>query len=140
MHGVFEQDLPAFTARLMNQLVVDLKRIRGLGGKRIAVTSLPPLGCLPRVTVESSFKKCNASANLGASYHNALLQKTVAKLNNETKGSSSSYAVLDIFTSFSHVIQKKQGHTYIHTYILNIIKRVSMFYHRLYTFNGYNNV
>nr|GMC88937.1 GDSL esterase/lipase At5g03610-like [Ipomoea batatas] len=101
--------LPAFSGRLMNQLVADLKRIRGLGAKRIAVTSLPPLGCLPRSTAEFSFKQCNGSANLGASYHNSLLQNAVAELNKETKASS--YVVLDLYTSFSDIFQKKQGNS-----------------------------
>ncbi|XP_019153027.1 PREDICTED: GDSL esterase/lipase At5g03610-like [Ipomoea nil] len=99
--------LPAFTGRLMNQLVADLKRIRGLGAKRIAVTSLPPLGCVPRSTAEFSFKHCNATANLGATYHNSVLQKAVVELNKETKASS--YVVLDLYTSFSDILLKKQG-------------------------------
>nr|GMC90432.1 GDSL esterase/lipase At5g03610-like [Ipomoea batatas] len=99
--------LRAFTGRLMNQLVADLKRIRGLGAKRIAVTNLAPLGCVPQNTAEFSFKHCNDTESLACNYHNSLLQKAVVKLNKQTKASS--YVVLDMFTSFSDILHKKQG-------------------------------
>ncbi|KAK2655174.1 hypothetical protein Ddye_008226 [Dipteronia dyeriana] len=61
---------------------LNLKRIEGLGQKKVAVTTLQPSGCLPSITVASSFQKCNGTLNSLANYHNLLLKQSVAKLNN----------------------------------------------------------
>lgn len=85
--------------------MINLKRIRGLGVKKVAVTTLEPVGCLPQITALSSFQRCNETENLLVRSHNLLLQQAVAKLNNETKDSD--FAVLDLYASFMSVLKNK---------------------------------
>ncbi|XP_073156663.1 GDSL esterase/lipase At5g03610-like [Henckelia pumila] len=99
------QDLPSFISLVINQLVVNIKRIRRLGVSKIAVTSLEPLGCLPQITRMSSYQQCNMSQNLAVSYHNLLLQQAVEKLNNETE--ESPVFILDLYSSFTSVLEQK---------------------------------
>ncbi|CAA3011291.1 GDSL esterase lipase At5g03610-like [Olea europaea subsp. europaea] len=105
--GAF-QGLASFISKVINQLEVNLKRVRRLGARKIVVTSLPPLGCLPRSTETSSFKKCNITENIAVSYHNLLLQQAVAKLNNKT--GNSTISIVDLFRSFTTVIEQKQDY------------------------------
>ncbi|PIN05404.1 Carboxylesterase [Handroanthus impetiginosus] len=99
------EGLQSFIPRVINQLAVNLKRIHGLGATKVIVTSLEPLGCLPRMTLLSSFQQCNTTQNLAVSYHNLLLQQTVDRLNNETK--SSTFFILDLYTSFTTLLDQK---------------------------------
>ncbi|XP_055812276.1 GDSL esterase/lipase At5g03610-like isoform X1 [Solanum dulcamara] len=99
------QDIPAFITSVVNQLVVNMKRVNKLGAKKIAVTSLEPLGCLPQTTILNSFQQCNATENIAVDLHNSLLQQAVAKLNNETMGST--FVILDLFSSFNSVLESK---------------------------------
>ena len=46
----------SFVGLVVNQTAVDIQRIHKLGVKKIAVTSLPPLGCVPEITISSSYK------------------------------------------------------------------------------------
>ncbi|KAK6147169.1 hypothetical protein DH2020_018081 [Rehmannia glutinosa] len=104
-NGGTAQGLQNFIPLVINQLALNLKRIHGLGATKVAVTSLEPLGCLPRMTETSSFQQCNASQNLAVGYHNLLLQQTVDKLNNDTK--SSTFFILDLYNSFTTVLEQK---------------------------------
>lgn len=97
----------AFITKVVNQLALNLKRIETMGGRKIAVTSLQPLGCLPRETMESAFHQCNETENTAAIFHNFLLQQAVAKLNNESNGSKPVFTILDLYTSFNKVINNK---------------------------------
>ncbi|GER54230.1 GDSL esterase/lipase [Striga asiatica] len=100
-----DQGLQNYIPLVINQLAINLKRIHGLGPTKIAVTALQPLGCLPRTTETSSFQHCNATQNLLVGYHNSLLQRAVAQLNNETK--SPTFFILDLYNSFTSVLQQK---------------------------------
>uniref|UniRef100_A0A2C9V886 GDSL esterase/lipase n=1 Tax=Manihot esculenta TaxID=3983 RepID=A0A2C9V886_MANES len=102
------QGFPAFISKVVNQLTVDLKRIQELGVKRIAVSGLQPLGCLPRSTFGSSFRQCNGTENDLVNFHNVLLQQAVAKLNKETNNSP--IIILDLYTAFMTVFKNKDEH------------------------------
>ncbi|KAL1822533.1 hypothetical protein ACET3Z_009311 [Daucus carota] len=102
-------DIMAYITRVVNQLELNLKRIETLGARKIVVTGLQPLGCLPRETEESSYKQCNETENTLAVFHNFLLQQAVAKLNNESKSSKPVFTVLDLYASFNKVLQNKGG-------------------------------
>ena len=93
---------------MVDQLKVNLKRIHGLGVKKIAVTALEPLGCLPSSTAISSFQRCNGTENSLVNFHNLLLQQAVAKLNKETKAST--FVILDLYDSFMTVLKNKGDH------------------------------
>ncbi|KAK4419354.1 GDSL esterase/lipase [Sesamum alatum] len=99
------QGLQKFIPKVINQLTLDLKRIKALGATKVAVTSLEPLGCLPRMTQMSAFQQCNVTQNLAVGYHNFLLQQAVEKLNNETR--TSTFFILDLYNSFTSVLEQK---------------------------------
>ncbi|KAL1545722.1 GDSL esterase/lipase-like protein [Salvia divinorum] len=102
--GKTMQDLQKFIPRVVSQLGANLKRVQQLGAAKVAVTSLQPLGCLPRSTVDSSFQGCNPTQNLAVAYHNLLLQQTVSKLNTDSK--TSTFFIIDLYTSFTTVLNQ----------------------------------
>ena len=75
--------------------------------KKVTVTALEPLGCLPQTTVASSFQECNATQNTAVAFHNLLLSEAVAQLNNETNGSP--FVILDLYDSFMSVLENKSN-------------------------------
>ncbi|KAG5556600.1 hypothetical protein RHGRI_007016 [Rhododendron griersonianum] len=105
--GGTAQDFPAFIARVVNQIATNLKRIHDMGVRKVAVTALQPLGCLPRSTVLNSFQECNATENTVVDLHNLLLQQAVAKLNNESKLDPKAFVILDLYGSFTQVLKTK---------------------------------
>ncbi|KAJ4705179.1 GDSL esterase/lipase [Melia azedarach] len=98
-----------FITQVVNQLTLNLKRIHGLGVKKIVVPTLQPLGCLPRSASKLSFRQCNATENSLTGFHNVLLQQAVAKLNSETKDSA--FAILDLYSAFMSVFNNKAHQT-----------------------------
>ncbi|XP_062165638.1 GDSL esterase/lipase At5g03610-like [Alnus glutinosa] len=102
---VSAQGLPSFISKVVEQLSVNLKRIHGLGVKKVAVAGLQPLGCLPGNTATSSFRQCNGTVNSLVNFHNLLLKQAVAQLNNETKDST--FVILDLYAPFMSVIDNK---------------------------------
>ncbi|XP_042476913.1 GDSL esterase/lipase At5g03610-like isoform X2 [Macadamia integrifolia] len=104
--GGSAQGLPAFITSVINQLALNLKQIHDMGVKKIAVTALEPMGCLPQSTVTSSYQQCNGSQNTAVNLHNLLMQQAVAKLNNETKDSA--FHILDLYGAFMSTF-KTQG-------------------------------
>lgn len=104
-----------FITSVVNQLYVNLKRIHDLGVKKIAVTALEPLGCLPRSTAVTSFRQCNGTQNSLVGLHNLLLQQAVAKLNNENKDSP--FLILDLYDSFMTVFKNKGNQPGDHIYL-----------------------
>ncbi|XP_047976955.1 GDSL esterase/lipase At5g03610-like [Salvia hispanica] len=102
--GKTMQDLQEFIPSVVDQLGANLKRVQQLGATKVAVTSLQPLGCLPRSTVVSSFQGCNTTQNQAVAYHNLLLQQTVAKLNNDSQ--TSTFFIIDLYTSFTTVLNQ----------------------------------
>ncbi|GAA0186263.1 hypothetical protein LIER_33551 [Lithospermum erythrorhizon] len=106
--GGTNQGLPSFIATVVEQLAKDLGRLHSLGAKKVAVTALAPLGCLPRSTSLNSFQQCNADENTAVNLHNLLVQQAVAKLNNETKDST--FVILDLYNSFTIVLDNKTNY------------------------------
>ncbi|XP_043703088.1 GDSL esterase/lipase At5g03610-like isoform X2 [Telopea speciosissima] len=106
--GGSSQGLPAFIATVVNQLALNLKSIHDVGMKKIAVTALEPLGCLPQSTVMSSYQQCNGSQNTAVNLHNILMQQAVAKLNNETKDSA--FHILDLYGAFMSAFKRQGKH------------------------------
>lgn len=105
--GGTAQGLQAFIKPVVNQLVLNIQRIYSLGVKKIAVTALPPLGCLPTNTVTKGFEQCNTTFNQATMFHNMLLQQLVAKLNNQTLDhDASNFIIIDFYNAFSSVLQQ----------------------------------
>ncbi|KAK4772936.1 hypothetical protein SAY87_027955 [Trapa incisa] len=87
--------LPIIISRVMNQLAANLRRIYDLGVRKVVVSSLQPLGCLPSLTVSSGFQKCNSTFDPLVALHNSMLKRVLDKLNNETKDAST-FLLLDV--------------------------------------------
>ncbi|XP_048135100.1 GDSL esterase/lipase At5g03610-like isoform X1 [Rhodamnia argentea] len=102
------EELPSFIASVIDQLIHNLKRIRGLGVGKIMVTALGPLGCLPQLTAVSSFKNCSSKWDSIARLHNLKLRQSLQELKtNESitgssclSSSSSALTVLDLDSAF----------------------------------------
>ncbi|CAI9092999.1 OLC1v1028394C2 [Oldenlandia corymbosa var. corymbosa] len=93
-----------FIPKVVNELESCLRRISGLGIKRIAVGSVPPLGCLPVFTKLSGFQQCNSFVNL-MSEHNVLLNGTLSKLNDEIIATE--FAVINLQAAFNTILSNK---------------------------------
>nr|XP_043609769.1 GDSL esterase/lipase At5g03610-like [Erigeron canadensis] len=107
--GGSEQGLPSFITSVVNQMEINMKAIHDLGVRRVLVAMLQPLGCLPQLTVLTSYQQCNETQNSAVGFHNQLLQQAVAKLNNNTKDSS--FQMLDLYDSFNKVLKNKGDFT-----------------------------
>ncbi|EFH64885.1 hypothetical protein ARALYDRAFT_894537 [Arabidopsis lyrata subsp. lyrata] len=97
--------IPAFTKKIINQTEVNLRRIHALGVKKIAISLLHPLGCIPFISKGFSVKDCKTIINALVIYHNNLLQTLVAKLNKETEHST--FVVIDYYNAFLTVFKNK---------------------------------
>ncbi|KAL8159720.1 hypothetical protein V2J09_001257, partial [Rumex salicifolius] len=93
------EDIQEFTRSVVKQLASDLKRIHGLGVKKIVVTGLQPLGCLPAISSFLSYLKCSDGINAIARYYNQVLKQAVEELNKQ-KGESSTFLVIDLYGAF----------------------------------------
>ncbi|XP_068659671.1 GDSL esterase/lipase At5g03610-like [Aristolochia californica] len=104
------QNVTTFVASVINQLALNLKQIQEIGVKKIAVTAIEPVGCLPDATIVSSYQKCNESMNGISIFHNLLLQKAVEGINNSSKNEST-IALIDLYSAFMFAFrnQTNQG-------------------------------
>ncbi|KAM7265698.1 hypothetical protein ACFE04_003381 [Oxalis oulophora] len=93
-----------FRAKVVNQLSTDLKILKGLGVRKIAVTAIEAVGCLPGSTNSSGFTHCDDALNLLAQSHNQLLSQAVKSLNGDADGS---FFIVDLYTGFLTALQKK---------------------------------
>ncbi|XP_018454164.2 GDSL esterase/lipase At5g03610-like [Raphanus sativus] len=88
--------LKSFIEKVVNQIEVDLRRIRTLGVKKIAIPSLTPVWYTPALAnLPESIKSIVPEK---VKYHNDLLQKSVAKLNNESNHSA--FTIIDYYNTF----------------------------------------
>nr|GMD46231.1 GDSL esterase/lipase At5g03610-like [Ipomoea batatas] len=106
LKGGTKLGLPVYMITVVKKLGANMKRLHSLGVKKVSITSLEPIGCLPRATVHSSFRKCNDIENIIAVLHNKLLKKTVARLNRKTPDSP--YFILDLYSSFLTVFKQNE--------------------------------
>ncbi|XP_058088528.1 GDSL esterase/lipase At5g03610-like [Magnolia sinica] len=102
-------EIQVFITSLISQLALDIKRITDLGIKKIAVTGLQPIGCLPQNTKASSYQQCNDLFNQVANIHNLLLKNAVEELNKN--GNKSTVVIFDLYKAFNSTLQStgKQG-------------------------------
>ncbi|KAJ7974905.1 GDSL esterase/lipase [Quillaja saponaria] len=104
------EKLPAFTASLVNQISLNLKRIQSLGVKKIAVTGLEPLGCLPQISVASAYQNCIEPLNLISNTHNQMLLQAVQNLTHEISDGTV-FMMLDLNGAFMTAINNLRNHT-----------------------------
>jgi len=84
----------------------NLKRIHELGINKIAIGLLEPIGCVPMITMRSSYEKCDESSNLVSQNHSQMLLQIVQQLNKQM--GKSVFMTLDLYNSFLSVIAKMQ--------------------------------
>lgn len=89
----------------MKQISVNLKRIHSFGVKKIGITALGPLHCVPEVTVLTDFKECNSTLSQLVDFHNHLLKQAVDELNKETNDLP--FFILNLHDAFLSIIQNK---------------------------------
>lgn len=87
-------------------MLLNLKRIHSLGINKIAVGLLEPIGCVPMLTVKSSYQKCDETFNLVSKNHSEMLLQTVQKLNKEM--GNSVFMTIDLYNSFRSIIATMQ--------------------------------
>lgn len=92
------QAFPDFIRNVVNQLMVNMKRIHDLGVRKIGVMSLLSLGCTPQNTAASSFQRCNETENHLVLLHNNFLLKAVNTLNQQTN--STLFFIIDLHNAF----------------------------------------
>lgn len=78
--------------------MVNIRRINELGIKKILVTGIGPLGCLPQNTASNSFQNCNEALNNFSLSHNQLLEQNIWQLNYEAAAPLFTY--LDLYSTF----------------------------------------
>ena len=78
----------------------------------MAVMGIQPLGCLPRVSALTSYPKCSVTANSIANFHNQMLEKSLQKLNKDSKDSV--FVKLDIYSAFMAAMKKQEHHPGAH--------------------------
>ncbi|XP_052311045.1 GDSL esterase/lipase At5g03610-like [Populus trichocarpa] len=66
--------------------------------KRIAVTTLWPLGCLPILTAFSSYQNYSETWNIASKFHNQKLQQAIRRMNSESRVYT--YETLNLYTAF----------------------------------------
>ncbi|KAL1557740.1 GDSL esterase/lipase-like protein [Salvia divinorum] len=96
-NGAF-QGLEGFSRSVINQLMSNVRRLNSFGIKKIFMTGIGPLGCLPQSTASNSYQNCNAALNNFSMSHNQLLEQNIFHLNSEAASPVFSY--LDLYTSF----------------------------------------
>ncbi|XP_072970192.1 GDSL esterase/lipase At2g04570-like [Typha angustifolia] len=82
-----------------------LRELHALGGRKIDVTSLPPMGCLPltRLTNSKAVGFCNEEYNALARDFNVKLRRLVRRLNGELPGAKIVYG--NVYDFFADVVQ-----------------------------------
>ncbi|KAF5729421.1 GDSL esterase/lipase [Tripterygium wilfordii] len=75
------QSWSELSASLIDQLVIDIKRIQDLGVPKVAVATVMPVGCAPSFNTKLDHKSCNEVVNKDVDLHNKNLKEAVQKLN-----------------------------------------------------------
>ncbi|BAT94546.1 hypothetical protein VIGAN_08115900 [Vigna angularis var. angularis] len=100
------QDIPVFTASLIQQMSINLRRIHSVGINKIAVGLLEPIGCMPLLTAASSYNKCLEPFNFISQNHSQMLLQIAQELNKEL--GKPVFVTLDLYNSFLSVLATMQ--------------------------------
>ncbi|XP_022132562.1 GDSL esterase/lipase At5g03610-like [Momordica charantia] len=102
----FIKGIKPFVRSMVDETIENLKRINSLGVKKVVVTALGPVECVPFMTFLISYEQCFPVLSLVADYHNILLRQAVDRLNREATNDSH-FSILDLHGAFSYIIQNK---------------------------------
>jgi len=93
---VFDQ-----TKAIVDLLTKNLREIRALGVKKIAIFGTPPRGCFPGMYSET-LRKCDKTWNKASSTHNKLLKESLQILNKESNGAK--FVYLDLYSAIESAL------------------------------------
>ncbi|KAF3545425.1 hypothetical protein DY000_02001942 [Brassica cretica] len=93
------QGRPALIRRVTKQILLDVKRIKDLGVRKVFVVLSPPHNCVP---LYSTSKGCNTSNPL-TKLHNSLIREGLRKLNDENN--EKSFLMLDFYKAFMTIFK-----------------------------------
>ncbi|WJX20223.1 hypothetical protein P8452_09803 [Trifolium repens] len=100
------QNISVLTESLIKQMALNLQRIHDLGINKIAIGLLEPIGCVPMLTVKSSYEKCDEAFNMVSKNHSQMLLQIVKQLNKDR--GKSVFMTLDLYNSFLSIIATMQ--------------------------------
>ncbi|XP_015689203.1 GDSL esterase/lipase At5g37690-like [Oryza brachyantha] len=109
-----------FIRLLITTLDRQLKRLYGLGARKVVFNSLPPLGCIPSQRVHSGNGKCLDHVNAYAVEFNAAAKKLLDGMNAKLPGAR--MALADCYSVVMELIvhPEKHGFTTAHTSCCNV--------------------
>ncbi|KAJ4865840.1 GDSL esterase/lipase [Raphanus sativus] len=93
------QGRPALIRRVVKQILLDVKRIKDLGVRKVLVVLSPPQNCVP---LYSTSKGCNTN-NTFTKLHNSLIREGLRKLNDENNDKS--FLMLDLYKAFMTIFK-----------------------------------
>uniref|UniRef100_A0ACD5YTS2 Uncharacterized protein n=1 Tax=Avena sativa TaxID=4498 RepID=A0ACD5YTS2_AVESA len=97
-----------FIRLLVATLDRQLKRLYGLGARKVAFNGLPPLGCIPAQRVKSATGECLDHVNSYAVQFNAAAKKLLDGMNARLPGAQ--MALADCYSVVMELIQHPQKH------------------------------
>ncbi|EOA26392.1 hypothetical protein CARUB_v10023515mg [Capsella rubella] len=99
-----EQGRPALIRRVVKQILLDVKRIKDLGVRKVLVALSPPQKCLPLLATPRGCDTNDTSTNL----HNSLLREGLTKLNDEKiNKNAKSFIMFDLHNAFATIFKNK---------------------------------
>lgn len=89
------------TKEIVDLLTKNLREIRALGVKKIAIFGTPPRGCFPGMYSET-LRRCDKTWNKASSTHNKLLKESLQILNKESNGAK--FVYLDLYSAIESAL------------------------------------
>ncbi|VVB02316.1 unnamed protein product [Arabis nemorensis] len=96
-----QQGRPALIRRVVKQILLDVKRIKDLGVRKVIVALSPPQKCVPLIVTP---KGCDIN-DTSTSLHNSLLRAGLIKLNVEKNDKS--FLMFDLYNAFVTIFKNK---------------------------------
>uniref|UniRef100_A0A7N0R7Z1 GDSL esterase/lipase n=1 Tax=Kalanchoe fedtschenkoi TaxID=63787 RepID=A0A7N0R7Z1_KALFE len=106
----WQYNFAAYTDLMASHASDWLKKLYGLGARRIAVFSIPSIGCTPsqRTLYGGIERVCANNCNKPAQMFNSKIQRIIELLNGKLPGVRISY--MDGYNSLQHIIQNKESY------------------------------
>ncbi|KAJ6892511.1 hypothetical protein NC651_025649 [Populus alba x Populus x berolinensis] len=95
------KDVLGQTKAIVDLLTKNLREIRALGVKKIAIFGTPPRGCFPGMYSET-LRRCDKTWNNASRTHNKLLKESLQTLNKERNGSK--FVYLDLYSAIESAL------------------------------------
>ncbi|CAN4086888.1 unnamed protein product [Withania somnifera] len=102
-----------YSSHLVRTFTCFVKDLYGQGARRIGVTSLPPLGCLPAAKALFGFHKsgCISKINRDAQHFNKKMNSAATKLRKQLPGLK--IAIFDVFQPIYELVKSPTDHGFV---------------------------